>query len=142
MPQPAELAGHLADRSTSLQHRDEAGLLGVGARLARLFPRGRPARLLASAIDGGAQGAQNVVGPGLARPVEFGPQPILGGLAGGEQLLLRADVRLALGRFGLRGSILAGLKKTRGLRITSDKHAGGERIYRLAAPAESSRNAD
>ncbi len=27
---------------------------------------------------------------------------------------------------------LAGLKKKRGLRITSDKHAGGERIYRLA----------
>ena len=31
---------------------------------------------------------------------------------------------------------LAGLKKKRGLRITSDKHAGGERIYRLAAPAD------
>ena len=30
---------------------------------------------------------------------------------------------------------LAGLKKKRGLKITSDKHAGGERIYRLAAPA-------
>ena len=30
---------------------------------------------------------------------------------------------------------LAGLKKKRGLEIISDKHAGGERIYRLAAPA-------
>ena len=31
---------------------------------------------------------------------------------------------------------LAGLKKKRGLEIISDKHASGERIYRLAAPAE------
>ncbi len=31
---------------------------------------------------------------------------------------------------------LAGLKKKRGLEIVSDKHAGGERIYRLAAPAD------
>ena len=104
MPQPAELMGHFADRSASLQHRDEAGLLGVGARRLRLVSCGRPARLAASAIDSCAQDAQNVVGPGLARPVEFGPQPMLGGLASGEQLLLRADVRLALGRFGLRGS--------------------------------------
>ncbi len=37
---------------------------------------------------------------------------------------------------------LAGLKKKRGLEIISDKHAGGERIYRLAAPAEVSGNAD
>jgi hypothetical protein len=33
---------------------------------------------------------------------------------------------------------LAGLKKKRGLEIVSDKHAGGERIYRLAAPVEKS----
>jgi uncharacterized protein DUF3489 len=37
---------------------------------------------------------------------------------------------------------LAGLKKKRGLEIVSDKHAEGERIYRLAAPADESRNAD
>jgi Protein of unknown function (DUF3489) len=36
---------------------------------------------------------------------------------------------------------LAGLKKKRGLQIVSDKHAGGERIYRLAAPVEESGNA-
>ena len=37
---------------------------------------------------------------------------------------------------------LAGLKKKHGLEIVSDKHADGERIYRLAAPAEASGNAD
>ena len=37
---------------------------------------------------------------------------------------------------------LAGLKKKRGLKIFSDKHGDGERIYRLAAPAEESGNAD
>jgi hypothetical protein len=31
---------------------------------------------------------------------------------------------------------LAGLKKKQGLEIISDKHASGERIYRLAAPAD------
>jgi hypothetical protein len=31
--------------------------------------------------------------------------------------------------------------KKRGLEIVSDKHADGERIYRLAAPAKSSRTA-
>ena len=37
---------------------------------------------------------------------------------------------------------LAGLKKKHGLEIISDKHASGERIYRLAAPAEVSATAD
>ena len=37
---------------------------------------------------------------------------------------------------------LAGLKKKRGLEIISDKYADGERIYRLAAPAETSGTAD
>jgi hypothetical protein len=37
---------------------------------------------------------------------------------------------------------LAGLKKKHGLEIVSDKHADGERIYRLTAPAEASGNAD
>lgn len=37
---------------------------------------------------------------------------------------------------------LAGLKKKHGLEIVSDKQASGERIYRLAAPAEVSANAD
>ncbi len=37
---------------------------------------------------------------------------------------------------------LAGLKKKRGLAIVSAKHAGGERIYRLAAPTEVSASAD
>jgi hypothetical protein len=37
---------------------------------------------------------------------------------------------------------LAGLKKKRGLEIVSDKQANGERIYRLAASAEVSGNAD
>ena len=37
---------------------------------------------------------------------------------------------------------LAGLKKKHGLEIISGKLASGERIYRLAAPAEVSANAD
>lgn len=37
---------------------------------------------------------------------------------------------------------LAGLKKKHGLEIVSDKQVSGERIYRLAAPAEASGNAD
>ena len=84
--QPSSLAISLID-ATSLQHRDEAGLLAVGARRLRLLSRGRPARLPASAIDGGAQDAQDVVGPGLARALQLGLQPMLGGLACSEQLL-------------------------------------------------------
>ncbi len=75
----------------------------VSARRGFGCSRGRPA-LAAGPLNGGAQAAQDVVGPGLARVVEFGLQPILGGSAGGEQLLLRADVGLAFRRFGLRGS--------------------------------------
>lgn len=37
---------------------------------------------------------------------------------------------------------LAGLKKKQGLEIISDKQASGERVYRLAAPAETSGTAD
>ena len=67
----------------------------------------RPARLARLPLafgppDGGAQDAQDILGPGFARPVEFGLQPMLGGLAGGEQLLLRADPRLGRGRVGRR----------------------------------------
>jgi hypothetical protein len=39
-------------------------------------------------LNRGAKDAQDLVGPGLAGPVAFGPQPVFGGLAGGEQLLL------------------------------------------------------
>ena len=57
-------------------------MLAVGARRLRLLSGGRPARLPLSAIDGGAQDAQDVVGPGLGRPVAFCLQPVLDGVPG------------------------------------------------------------
>ena len=54
----------------------------------------RAAALAFGPRDGGAQDAQDLVGPGFARPVEFGLQPMLGGLAGGEQLLPSTPTRV------------------------------------------------
>ena len=94
------------------QHLDYHCFLGAVARIlpgsTRLARPTRLARLAQlapafGAFNGGAQDAQDLVGPGFARPVAFGLQPMLGGLAGGEQLLLRAELRLGRGQVGRYG---------------------------------------
>ena len=106
---PAGGGCDLGDGGTlgAAQHLDQQRLLAALTRtLPGLTRLARPARLawlpLAfGALDGGAQHAQDLVGPGFARTAGFGLQPMLGGPAGGEQLLLHTDMRLALARFGV-----------------------------------------
>jgi hypothetical protein len=90
--QPAELAGHLVDRSTPLQHGNEAGLLALGTRPVCRLARFRSARLPLSPRDGGAQHLQGV------RLILILLQNPLGGVAGREQLLPGSRSPFDIGR--------------------------------------------